>query len=130
MRVDCDSWIWWLVSRVRSCADKLGGRWERESTVTAKLYDDVGHGKDVGLRMLLPAAGIMAARALPPQKNRGRMAKKRSTEREYSKPCVMQRYGVALCSFNLLVPKVMCRMQGVGSVLPFSGQPDSGMERS
>ena len=30
MRVDCGSWIQWLASRTRSCADNLGGGWERE----------------------------------------------------------------------------------------------------
>ena len=37
---------------------------------TAKRYDDDGHDKDDGLRLLLLAAVIMAARALPPQTNR------------------------------------------------------------
>ena len=34
---------------------------------TAKRYDDDGRGKDVGLRLLLLAAVIVAARALPPE---------------------------------------------------------------
>ena len=40
---------------------------------TAKRYDDDGHGKDVGLRLLLLlllASAIMAVRALPPQTDR------------------------------------------------------------
>ena len=37
---------------------------------TAKHYDDDGHGKDVGLRLLLLAAVTMAARALPLRTNR------------------------------------------------------------
>ena len=28
MQVVCGSWFRWLVSRIRSCADKLGGGWE------------------------------------------------------------------------------------------------------
>ena len=36
----------------------------------AKCYDDDGHGKDVGLRLPLPAVVIMAAIALPPQTDR------------------------------------------------------------
>ena len=40
-----------------------------------KRYDD-GQGKDVGLRLLLLAAVVMAARALAPQTNRRRMTKK------------------------------------------------------
>ena len=71
MQLDCGSWIRWMVSSIRSCADKLGGGWERDKIQrTAMLYDDDGHGKYVGLRLLLLAAVIMAARALPPQTNR------------------------------------------------------------
>ena len=33
---------------IRSCADKLGGGWERDEQRTAKRYDDDGDGKDVG----------------------------------------------------------------------------------
>ena len=52
MRVDCDSLIRWLVNRSRSCADKLGGGWERDTVQrTTKRYDDDGHGRDVGLRL-------------------------------------------------------------------------------
>jgi len=61
-------WIRWLVGRIISCAHNLGG-WER--------YDDVGHGKNIGSRVLLLAAAIMAARALPPQTNICRMAKEK-----------------------------------------------------
>ena len=34
MRVDCGSWIRWLSSRARSCADTLliGDRWERDES--------------------------------------------------------------------------------------------------
>ena len=73
MQAVCGSWVRWLVSRIRSRADKLGGRWKREKVQrTAKRNDDAGHGKNVGLRLpLLAAAGIMVAtRALPPQTNR------------------------------------------------------------
>ena len=78
MQVDCGSWIRWLASRIRSCADKLGCGWERDEVQrTAKRYDDDGHGEDVGLRLLLLAAVIMAARALPPQMNRRRTKKRK-----------------------------------------------------
>ena len=52
------------------------GRWLENETVqrAAKRYDDDGHGKDIGSRLLLLAAAIMAARALPPQINKRRMA--------------------------------------------------------
>ena len=51
--------------------DKLGGGWERDNLQrTAKRYGDDGHGKGVGLRLLLLAAVIMSARSLPPQTNR------------------------------------------------------------
>ena len=53
------SWIRWLVGRIRCCDDKLGGGWERDVVQrTAKRYDDYGHGKDVGLRLLLLAVVI------------------------------------------------------------------------
>ena len=60
-----------LVGRItveRSCANKLGGGWEREKVKrAAKRYDDDGHSKYIGLGLLLLAAVIMAAKALPPQ---------------------------------------------------------------
>ena len=105
MQVGYGPWIRWLVSRIRSCADKLGGGWERDKAErTAKLYDDDGHGIDVGLRLLPLAAVIMAARVLPPQTNRRRMTKKRGTrgENTHSQLCVVKRYGAPLCAFNLL----------------------------
>ena len=49
----------------RSCANTFGGGWEREKVQrAAKCYD--GHSKAIGLRLLLLAAVIMAAKALPP----------------------------------------------------------------
>ena len=46
MQVVSGSWIRWLVSRIRSGADKLGDGWERDQVQrTAKRYDDDGHGK-------------------------------------------------------------------------------------
>ena len=48
MQVDCGSWTRWLVTRIRCCAVKLGGGWERDEVQqTTKLYDDDSHGKDV-----------------------------------------------------------------------------------
>ena len=72
MQVGCGSWIRWLVSRTRSCADKLEGGWERDKVQrTANRYDDDGHGYYVGLRLLLLVA-VMAPRVFPPQTNRQR----------------------------------------------------------
>ena len=71
MQVVCGPWIRWFVSRIRSCADKLGGGWERDKLRrTAKGYDGDRHGEYVGVKLLLHAAVIMAARALTPQTNR------------------------------------------------------------
>ena len=68
MQLDCGSWIRRRVSRIRSCADKLGNGWDKDEVQrTAKRFDNNGHGKDVGLRLLLLAAVIVAARALPPE---------------------------------------------------------------
>ena len=50
---------------------------------TARRYHDDSH-EDVGLRMLLLAEVIRAARALPPQTNTCRTTKKRGTGRKYS----------------------------------------------
>ena len=67
MQVECDSWMRYPASRIRTCTDKLGGSWERDKAHRrAKLYDDDGHGKEVGLRLLLLAIVVMAARAVPP----------------------------------------------------------------
>ena len=70
MQIDCGSWVRWLVDRTRSCADKLGGGRENNTVQrAAKRYDDDGDGKDMGLRLSLLAAVMMAARPLPPQTN-------------------------------------------------------------
>ena len=54
MKVDCGSWIPWLVRRIRSCADKLQGGWKRDTVSrTAKRYDDDDDDKYVALRLLL-----------------------------------------------------------------------------
>ena len=90
MQVDCGSWIQWLVSRIRSCTDKLGGGRERDKVQrTAKRYDDGCDGKDVGLRLPLLVAVIMAARALPSQTDRRLNTKKRSAGPKYSQLCVV-----------------------------------------
>ena len=66
------------LSGIRSCADKLGGGWERDKVQrTTTHYDDDGDGKDVGLGLMLLAAVIMAAKALPPQPNRRPMTKEK-----------------------------------------------------
>ena len=78
MQAYCSLLLRWLVSGITSCADKRGGGWEREKIQrTGKRHDD-GHGKDVGPRLLLLVALVMAARAPPPQANRHRN-KKRGT---------------------------------------------------
>ena len=90
MQVDCGSWIRWLVSRIRSCADKLGDGKEIDTVQrTAKRYDDDGDGKYVGLRLPLLAAMMMVAIALSPQTNRRQMATKTSEGRKYSQLCVV-----------------------------------------
>ena len=96
-----------LVSRViRSCADQLGGGWERDKAQrTAKRYGDDGHGKYVRLRLLLLAAAVMAARALPAQTNRRRMPKERGTGRKHLQLCVVYRYGAPLYAFRRRMPK-------------------------
>ena len=54
----------------RSCANKLGGDWERKQVQqTAKRYDDDHHSKYIWLRLLLLVAVIMAAKAVPPRTN-------------------------------------------------------------
>ena len=55
-----------------SCANKLGGGWEREKIQRAFRRYDNGRGNDIGSRLLLLAVAIMAARALPPQTDRRR----------------------------------------------------------
>ena len=61
----------------RSCANKFGGGWEREKVQrAAKRYDDDGHSKVSGLKLLLLVAVIMAAKALPPQTNIRQMTKR------------------------------------------------------
>ena len=70
MQVVCGSWICWLFRRIRSGAVKLGGGWEKDNVQRmAKCYDDAGHSKYVGLRLLLLDAVIMTVRALPPLTN-------------------------------------------------------------
>ena len=89
-QVDWGSWIRWLVSRIRSCADKLGDGKEIDTVQrTAKRYDDDGDGKYVGLRLLLLADVMMAARALPPRTSRHRMTKQRGAGQKYSQLCVV-----------------------------------------
>ena len=59
------------------CTNTLVGGWEREKIHrAAKGYDDDGHSKVIGLRLLLLAAVIMVAKALPPQTNVRQMTKR------------------------------------------------------
>ena len=53
-----------------SCANKLGGGWERESTASGQALQ---RRRSRPRLLLLLAAAIMAARALPRQTNRCRM---------------------------------------------------------
>ena len=123
MQPDCSSWVRWLVNSNRSCADKLGGGWEKyELQRTTKRYVEDGPGEDVELRLLLLVLVILAARALPPHTNRRRRTKKGGTGRKYPRLCVMSGYGAPLFAFNLTI------YQGAGCVLSFSVQPDSTME--
>ena len=91
MQLDCGSWIRWLVSRIKSCADKLRGGWERDEVRrTAKRYDDDGHGKYLGLRLsLLVVVVVVEKSVLPPQRDKRRMTKNRGTGRKYSQLCVV-----------------------------------------
>ena len=85
MQVDCGSWIRWVFSWIRSRADKLGRGRDRDTVRrTAMRYDDHGDGKDVGLRLPLLAADMMAARVPPPPTNILRMSRKRGAGRKYS----------------------------------------------
>ena len=93
MHLDCFSWIRWLVSRIRTCADKLCGGWKRDEVQrTAKRYDDDSDGQYVGMGLLLLAV-VMAARALHPQTSRRRRTRKRDKRRKHSQICVVQGYG-------------------------------------
>ena len=52
----------------KSCANKLGGGWEREKVQrAANRNEDDDYSKAIGLRLLLLAAVVMAANVLPPQ---------------------------------------------------------------
>ena len=64
MQIDCGSWIRWLVSRIRSCADKLGGGWARyKQERTAKCHDD---DRRAGLRLLVLAAVYFGSESASP----------------------------------------------------------------
>ena len=130
MQVDCGSWIRWLASRIRSCADKLGCGWERDEVQrTAKRYDDDGHGKDAGLRLLLLAAVVTAMTKLPLQANRRRMTKTRRTGATILAVLRLVKIRSSIVYFQPIdTLKVLWRVQGVGSVSSFSAQPDSTME--
>ena len=112
-----------LVSRIRSCADKLGGGWELNITRrTAKRDEDDGRGKDAGLRLLLLAAVIMAARALSSQTNRQTSNDRKGARGENT-------HSSTSCDDTELhfVLSTYCEGCGVfvGSVLSFFAQPDS-----
>ena len=65
-----------MVSRIRSCADRLGGGWERNELPRTANRHDGGHGDGVGLRLLVHAAVILTAKSLPPQPDTRPMARK------------------------------------------------------
>ena len=65
----------------------------------------------------------MAARALSTRTDRRPMTTQRGTGRKYS-----PLNGAPSCAFNLLILKVLCRLQGVGSALSFSAHRDSLMK--
>ena len=102
----CGSWHRRLVSRIRSCAVKRGGGREKNKTQrTAKRYDDDGHGKDVGLRLLAACCCYYVGESASPQTNRYRTTTESGTGRKRSQLCVMYVYGAPLCAFNLLLRK-------------------------
>ena len=127
MQVYCGSWIRWLVSSIRSCADKLVGGWERDQVQrTAERYDDDGHGKDVGSRLLALAAVIMVSESASPQTNRQGMTKKRDTG-ENTRSSASWKYTELQCvlsTYDTQLFVLYYRVQGVGSVLSFSAQPE------
>ena len=124
----CGSCIRWLVSRIRSCVDKLGGGWERDQVQrTAKRYDDEGRGIGAGLRLLLHAAVIVGAKMLPPQTNR------QTSNDKKRRGAVRNTHSSTSCNdpeLHCVHTIVMCRMQVVGSVLSLSAQYHLNMENS
>ena len=117
-----------MVSKIRSCAGKLGGGGEiYESQRTAKRYDD-GHGKYVAVRLLLLAAVLMAARALPPLIEQTSNDKEKRHRAKILAALRRVRIRISAVYFNLLTLEALCRAQGVGSVSSFSAQPDSTMK--
>ena len=54
---------------------QVGRRLENKVQRASKRYDDDGHSKVIGLKLLLLAAVITAAKALPPQPNMRQMTK-------------------------------------------------------
>ena len=94
----CRWWILLLIGRTnysRSCSDKLGGGWGRDKVQRAtKRYDDDGHSRDVGLRLLLLAAVVVATKALSTQTNVRQMTQRQllsrvGSGRRYSLLCVV-----------------------------------------
>ena len=116
----CSWWIRLLIGRnnySRSCAKKLGGGWEREKVKrTTKRYDDDGHSKVIGLRLMLLAAAVIVA-AKPPRPPKETYAKRKryysvGTGRKYSQLCVVwNRMDTKL--YGAFSP-LKCKIQGVG----------------
>ena len=74
---------------------EAAGKYIKYSERPTMRYDDNGDGKDVGFRLLLLAAVIIAARALPPQNKQTsnrRMTNNRGAGRKYSQLRVVQRH--------------------------------------
>ena len=107
--------------------------WEEEKVQqAAKRYDDDDRGKDVGSRLLLLVAAIVAVRTLPPQP----MARRRGTGRKLSQLCFVQiQMDTNLHAFfSLYKVDVLCRgllhgyrVQGVGSFRSLSAHSDSAL---
>ena len=66
-QVDCGSGIQRLIRRIRDCAEKLGGGWERDKVqLTAQRYDDDRHGRYVELKQPRRAAVTLSLRSCCP----------------------------------------------------------------
>ena len=87
---------------------------------TAKRYDVDGHGKEVGLELLLLAAVIMAARTVFPPHDQMSNAKQTRHGANIRAPPQS-----SIVCFQPIRLHSLFMVQGVGSAFSFSSQPDS-----